>query len=159
MTEKGRTGMTAIETLPTTLGVNHAIPIPNFDEALGNPLGRMLVDTFQSCLATRDPAASRALTKGLQGDLPGQVSPGARSGDLVVPLVGGFQPYILRLTESQHTYFKETAQQTVATASRHHYVGDCYLHGTMNGEPFKTKGWLETENWNSNVDLIDIRLE
>lgn len=158
VTENGRTGMTAIESPPTNAGAEDARPLPSFDEALREPLGRMLLDNFQSYIAERDPAAARALAKGLQGDLQGQAPPGARSGDLIVALVGGYQPYILRPADSQRTSAEETAQQTLVANSRYHYVGDCYLHGAMNGELLKTRGWFGTQNWNGKVDLIDISL-
>ena len=156
-TESGRTGMTAVETLPA--GAESAEgdqpAVPNFDAAMADTMGNMMLSGFQDFLRQRDPQAAGLLSQALSGSLPGQVAPGVRAGDLIVALVGGFQPYVLRpATEFDAT---QTVEQSLESVSKYSYVGDCYLHGVMDGEPFKTKGWFST-SWTSNVKLVDITI-
>jgi hypothetical protein len=51
---------------------------------------------------------------------------GAQPGDLVVRLYGGTVPYILRSLESRST--------DVPEPNHHLFVGECYVHGVMQGE-------------------------
>jgi hypothetical protein len=157
-TASGNTGMTAIEELPPgEKDEREGQPMPKFDAALSEPLGRMMLQQFQTFLAQRDPNAAQALSMGLNGTIPGQRAPGVRSGDLVVALVGGFQPYVLRPADQYNPAPAENASQTLEAVSKYVYVGDCYLHGVMDGEPFKVKGWFGS-SWNTNVKLVDVSI-
>lgn len=141
-TKNGRSGMTALQTLPPGQEGDH--PVPDFAGPMADPLGRSLIEMFQVHLRERQPEAAGALANALAGKLPGQAPQGVRSGDLVVALVGGWQPYVLR---PQGEF-----AQTEADCSEYEYVGDCYLHGVMDGEPFKnTSGAFHRD-----VKLVDI---
>ncbi|KAK5134945.1 hypothetical protein LTR08_005896 [Meristemomyces frigidus] len=155
-TESGKTGMTAVESLPDGAGPAEGEPqVPNFDAAMAEPMGSNMLSGFQKFLQQRDPRAAGILAQALSGSLPGQAAPGVRAGDLVVALVGGFQPYVLRpATEYDVT---QTVEQSLQSDSKYSYVGDCYLHGVMDGEPFKTKGWFST-SWTTDVKLVDITI-
>ncbi|KAK5121031.1 hypothetical protein LTR85_005815 [Meristemomyces frigidus] len=159
VTASGRTGMTAVETLPEGSEVSaereaQHVPVPDFDSAMGDQMGNMMLSGFQNFLQQRDPQAAGLLSQAMNGSLSGQAAPGVRTGDLVVALVGGFQPYVLRPAGAYDA--SQTAEQSLDAVSRYAYVGDCYLHGVMDGEPFKTKGWFGTESWTREVKLVDI---
>jgi hypothetical protein len=126
----GRVGMTAIEggaSHPDTPEDAAGPRMPNFDNSLSSALGRSMMDGFQAYLAERDPAAARITSQALQGQLPGQVAPGVRSGDIVAALVGGFHPYILRPIH-------EVGDSELRSDSKYAFVGDCHLQGAMDGE-------------------------
>lgn len=157
-TESGRTGMTAVEAGPGDAGrAEGERQVPNFDGVMADPLGRMILSGFQDFLRRQDPNAAGVLSQALGGTLPGQAAPGVRAGDLVVALVGGFQPYILR-PAAEYEAGGESAAQSLESVSKYVYVGDCYLDEVMNGEPFKTKGWFGTETWTREVKLVDITI-
>lgn len=157
-TEGGRTGMTAVEILPEGAGpAAGQPPAPDFDNVMGDPMARMMLEAFQDHLRQRNPEMANVLSNGLDGTLPGQAPPGVRSNDLVVALVGGFQPYVLH-PATEHTAPGESAAQSLEAVSRYTYVGDCYLHGVMNGEPFKVKRWFGNETWKTDVKLVDIAI-
>lgn len=143
-TKGGRTGMTAVQTLPPGHGSNG--PVPDFGEAMADPLGRSMLAMFQAHLRERQPEAASAVARALAGDLPGQAPQGARSGDLIAALVGGFQPYILR-PENEFA-------DPEANDSRYEFVGDCYLHGVMDAEPFKDS----SGKYLREVKLVDITI-
>lgn len=178
--ESGRYGMTAIETPPPR--EEGATPVPNFDSALGDPLAQSMISSFQSFLQQRDPNAANALASALRGGLPGQQLPGVRTGDLVVAIIGGFQPYILRPALEQRTYEgpssapgapsgskdffkygdphsaeKEDAAQ-LNDSTKYNFVGDCYLHGVMDGEPFKESGWFGRQHYRKDIKTVDITI-
>lgn len=150
-TSTGKVGMTAIEGSATGADGddNSTGPrVPNFDESLNNAMGRSMMDAFHAYLAQRDPAAARVAAQALQGNLPGQRAPGVRSGDIVVALVGGFQPYILRPVLSEQTTGELKADAKYA------FVGGCHLQGAMDAECFVDPndlygGWKE-------VPLVDV---
>lgn len=155
ITEGGRTGMTAIESRPTVEDSEHTQPLPNFDDALGDPIAAPMMAHFQYYLRERDPDASRVVSQALRGELPGQAAPGVRTQDIVVALVGGFQPYVLRPHSTHSTGNSENVD--LLSDSKYVYVGDCYLHGVMEGEPFQERGWFYN-SWKTNVDLMDIEI-
>ena len=145
-----------METLPEGSGPAEGEPaVPDFDAILENDLGSMMLSMFQDSLRQRDPQAAEVLARGLNGALPGQAAPGVRVGDLVVALVGGFQPYVLRPAIKFDP--AKTAEQSLDSVSEYTYVGECYLHGVMAGEPFKTQGWFTTA-WTKSVKLVDITI-
>jgi hypothetical protein len=130
----GRMGMTAIEGGPSQSDdsdpeVDAGLRMPNFDDALSSEMGRFMMDAFQAYLAERNPAAARLTSQALQGQLPGQVVPGVRSGDIVAVLVGGFQPYILRPVHKVGDGDGELRGD-----SKYAFFGDCHLQGAMDGE-------------------------
>lgn len=143
-TNGGRIGMTALQTLPPGHGENG--PVPDFGESMSTPLGRSMLEMFQASLRERQPEAADAVARALAGNLPGQAPQGVRSGDLVVALVGGFQPYILRP--------QDEFAQPEADGSRYEFVGDCYLHGVMDAEPFKDS----SGSFMRDVKLVDITI-
>ncbi|KAK4547324.1 hypothetical protein LTR36_000980 [Oleoguttula mirabilis] len=158
-TQSGRIGMTAVESLPEGAGAaaeaEQEPQVPSFEDAMANPMGQMMLSGFQDFLRQRDPQAAGMLSQALNGSLPGQAAPGVRRGDHIVALVGGFQPYVLRPAGEYDA--TQTAEQSLDSVSRYTYVGDCYLHGVMDGEPFKTKGWFET-SWTREVKLVDVTI-
>ncbi|KAK4501891.1 hypothetical protein PRZ48_007700 [Zasmidium cellare] len=139
--ESGRFGMTAIETPPEgTAGSSNATPMPNFDSVLGDPLGQGMMSAFQSFLAKKDPRAANALNQAINGQMPGQQVPGVRIGDLVVAVIGGYQPYVLRpALQGEGADGVQLNEDT-----KYVFVGDCYLHGVMDGECFKEFGRFRT---------------
>ncbi|KAI5863723.1 hypothetical protein GGS23DRAFT_620545 [Durotheca rogersii] len=112
---------------------------PNFGPALADPLGRAMLASFQDYLAQRDPRLARITARALAGELPGQDAAGAdqggaRPGDLVVACVGGFAPYMMRPLAA--------AAAAPADDDTYEFVGECYLHGAMDGEDFKERGFF-----------------
>lgn len=155
VTASGRTGMTAVEALPEGAPTEgEAPPVPDFDGVVGDPMGNALLSGFQDFLRQQNPQAASVLSQALNGSLPGQAAPGVRVGDLVVALVGGFQPYVLRPVGAYDA--EQTAEQSLDSVSRYTYVGDCYLHGVMDGEPFKTQGWFGVTGWKGDVKVVDV---
>jgi len=165
-TSNGRVGMTAVEALApnepnepaSDEPASQPLPqAPDFDHMMHDPLARSMLSHFQQYVQARDPAAARALNKGLDGDLAGQRPPGARVGDIVVALVGGFQPYILRPVR-EHEPSGESSQRTLESVSKYRFVGECYMHGVMDGEPFKGANLLGWQRWKADVKLVDISI-
>lgn len=151
----GRIGMTAIEGGPSQSDdsdpeVDAGPRMPNFDDALSSEMGRMMIDAFQAYLAERNPAAARITSQALQGQLPGQVAPGVRSGDIVAVLVGGFQPYILRPVHEVGDGDGELRGD-----SKYAFVGDCHLQGAMDGECLVDRNDYFHGGWRQ-VQLVDI---
>lgn len=73
-------------------------------------------------------------------------------GDVVVALVGGFFPYILRSRlqvadsdDNDDIDAREGSSQLVVSDSAYKFVGDCCLHGSMNGEDFKAGTHYRTD--------------
>lgn len=147
-TTSGKMGMTAIEGSDTKDN-SDGPRAPNFDDPLSDALGRSMMDAFQSFLAQRDPAAARVAAQALQGDLPGQRRPGVRSGDLVVALVGGFEPYVLRPVQPETLELGDLRAE-----AKYAFVGDCHLQGAMEGE-----GLVDPQDlygrW-KRVELVDV---
>lgn len=126
-TSSGKVGMTAVEGTDTTNDSGDR-RVPNFDSSLSSAMGRSMLTAFQSYLAERDPNAARITAEALEGKLPGQRAPGVRSGDIVVALVGGFQPYVLRPVLS------ESDSGDLQADAKYAFVGECHLQGAMDGE-------------------------
>ena len=123
-TSTGRVGMTAIEGEGTT-DESGDQPVPNFDNSMSTDLGRSMLTAFQAHLAAKNPALAEIAKKAMEGKLPRQRAPGVRSGDFVVALVGGFQPYILR---------PEAETGDLQADAKYAFVGECHLQGAMEGE-------------------------
>ncbi|KAK8039630.1 hypothetical protein PG993_008041 [Apiospora rasikravindrae] len=145
----------------------------NLGRMMADPMARAMLEGFQQFLTTRDPNAANLVSQMVRGDLPerpqgdgdeageGQapapgVKQGVQPGDLVVALVGGFYPYILRPVVAQQE--EETAEEPSTGESpaesapsnsapplpmvdaTYEFVGDCYLYGAMDGEDFFVNG-------------------
>ncbi|KAI0003520.1 hypothetical protein F4779DRAFT_96258 [Xylariaceae sp. FL0662B] len=137
-TEGGRFGLTAIEDVgcvDSTLLDNEELedlnPGGGLGRFMGDPMMRMMMGGFQQYLNERDPKAARVAAQAMRGNLPGLDAQqrqsrrgGVEEGDLVVACVGGFFPYVLRPQEGSD--------------STYNFVGECYLHGSMDGEDFRT---------------------
>lgn len=178
--QSGRLGMTAIETAPP--GEEGAPPVPNFDSVLGDPLAQSMLSSFQSFLAQRDPNMANAVAQSINGTLPGQRLPGVRTGDLVVAVIGGYQPYILHPALEQRMYAgpsaapgapsgskdffkygnpnsaKEEEAAQLNDSTKYSFVGDCYLHGVMDGECFKETRWFGRQNFRQNIETVDVTI-
>lgn len=178
--ESGRYGMTAIETPPPR--EDGAAPIPNFDQAMGEPLMQGMMAGFQSFLAQRDPQAANILAQGMSGTLPGQQAPGVRIGDVVVAVIGGYQPYILRPVREHRPYegpsagpshshgskdffkygnldaVREEQEKQLNDSTKYNFVGDCYLHGAMDGECFKERAEDGTMRFRRNIKTVDVTI-
>ncbi|KAL1589664.1 hypothetical protein WHR41_01859 [Cladosporium halotolerans] len=156
-TRNGKIGMTAVETpapRPDQPDGSPAPPMPDFSSTMNDPLGRSMMAGFQNFLAKRDGKAASALSKAMSGTLPGQFLPGVRYGDVVVALVGGFQPYILRAKDAD---VNESIGSGVQADSLYSFVGDCHLQGEMDGERFKEPaGFFFSGGWKSDVPLVDV---
>lgn len=149
-TTSGRIGMTAVEKAEgDSEDQKPEGRMPNFDDAQNNPLASMMMGMFQSHLAEQNPEMAGILSQAMQGQLPGQAAPGARVGDIVVALVGGFQPYILRPAQPLG------GSGELQADSKYTFVGDCHLQGVMEGECFKTTGFF-WNSWKQDVPLVDI---
>ncbi|KAI1505699.1 hypothetical protein F5X99DRAFT_367388 [Biscogniauxia marginata] len=155
-TDGGRFGMTAVEDIAcvdrtlldedevkaSQQGPEGQPRAPGFDRLLVDPMARMMMSGFQDFLKKKDPKAARAYEKALRGEFPGQqenmvrIKGGVSEGDVVVALVGGFFPYVLRPREPGAV----SGAQPTRTDSVYQFVGDCYLHGSMEGEDFQVRG-------------------
>ena len=155
-TKSGLIGMTSVESKPAGVNPEDGPPQPNFDEALSDPLVKQMLAGFQEDLKHKDPKLAEKLSKAMQGKPPGQSAPGVRAGDLIVALVAGFQPYILRPIDSNTASDSATAQ--LEAASTYNYFGDCYMHGVMDGECFRTTDSSGQETWKTDVKLVDITI-
>ncbi|KAK8863062.1 heterokaryon incompatibility protein [Apiospora arundinis] len=175
---------------------------PNMGRMMADPMARAMLESFQQFLTIRDPTAANLVSGMIRGDFPGASEEGAaagqaatdpdfvqgvRPGDLVVALVGGFYPYILRPVEqpqeNQDTAAEDTAaasgEPAAAEASSassssnsnsntaftmadatYEFVGDCYLYGAMDGEDWLATSTLTGQQF-FRVDrskLVDIRI-
>ncbi|KAK8086461.1 hypothetical protein PG994_001435 [Apiospora phragmitis] len=157
-------------------------PRPNLGRMMADPMARAMLESFQQFLTTRDPNAANLVSQVVRGDLPARlqggeegqapapgVKQGVRPGDLIVALVGGFFPYVLRpVAEQQQTAEEPTGESAGASDSSvplpmadatYELVGDCYLYGTMEGEDFLVKS--PTGEQFIRVDkrkIVDIRI-
>ncbi|KAI1487800.1 hypothetical protein F5X96DRAFT_648246 [Biscogniauxia mediterranea] len=183
-TEGGRFGMTAVEDIacvdptlrdeveeikassPSSSSSSQQGPsdkprAPDFGSLLADPMARMMMGSFQDYLRQKDPKAARAYEKALRGELPGQqetpdrIRGGVSEGDVVVALVGGFFPYMLR----PHWSDVGSGTQLARADSTYEFVGDCYLHGSMEGEDFQVAGAGEEVFYRTDVSkLVDISI-
>ncbi|KAI1080324.1 hypothetical protein F5B20DRAFT_570435 [Whalleya microplaca] len=139
-TEGGRFGLTAVEDVACVdsslrdedkdnQDLSGEPRAPDLGMLMADPLARMMMDGFQQYLNERDPNIARGVAQAMRGDLPGQgeqqrrFTGGVDEGDLVVACIGGFFPYVMRPQEGSDSTYK--------------FVGECYLHGSMDGEDFR----------------------
>ncbi|KAI1456232.1 hypothetical protein F4805DRAFT_432913 [Annulohypoxylon moriforme] len=153
---------------------------------MSDPMAKMMTEQFQLYLNERDPNMARIHAKAVRGALPemtegalGRVDDGLREGDLVVACVGGFLPYVMRPKQkeaeteggaeertedgaSEGGKGKSNAQpaeDTPEDPSTYEYVGECYLHGAMQGEDFQSTRFFGQKYWNVDVSkLVDIKI-
>ncbi|OTB00796.1 hypothetical protein M426DRAFT_15151 [Hypoxylon sp. CI-4A] len=127
--------------------------------------------------------ALRGEMPGVNVDEQPRLDDGVREGDLVVACVGGFFPCVLRPVKKEgegegeeargETKDKgkgkepekgassqsEVAQEVEEDSSTYNYVGECYLHGAMNGEDFQASGFLGRKYFSVDVSkLVDITI-
>ncbi|KAI0880474.1 uncharacterized protein GGS22DRAFT_174957 [Annulohypoxylon maeteangense] len=132
--------------------------------------------------------AVRGALPEMSEDALGRVDDGVRGGDLVVACVGGFFPYILRPQRkepevnaegaeaeveggtaaktakgaSEDGKGKSNLQPTEATSedsSTYEFVGECYLHGSMQGEDFQSTRFFGQKYFDVDVSkLVDIKI-
>ncbi|KAI0836862.1 hypothetical protein F5Y06DRAFT_272458 [Hypoxylon sp. FL0890] len=144
---------------------------------MNDPVGRSMMESFQQYLNQRDPNMARLAARAMRGEIPGlsedelvRTDGGVREGDLVVACVGGFFPYVLRprprRAEAEETR-GETEESNSQPAGEHEedsatyeYVGECYLHGAMDGEDFQTSGVFGRKFFRVDTSkLVDIRYD
>ncbi|KAI6082211.1 hypothetical protein F4821DRAFT_247704 [Hypoxylon rubiginosum] len=182
-TAGGRFGMTAIEDVGAAdsnlLGEEKADGEEDkvgLGRLMGDPMTRGMMESFQQYLAERDPQIAHAAAQAIRGEFPGQVAEGqersdggVQEGDLVVACVGGFFPYVLRPQSRAQSREGETGDEGESTqpvegssgddGSTYEFVGECYLHGAMDGEDFQATGLLGRKYFNVDVSkLVDITI-
>lgn len=170
-TESGRFGMTGVENyslVNSTYRNDEPEPQPEgaqpetrgMGELMSDPLARSMLKSFQRFLVDRDPNAADVAAKMMRGEFEFQTQPkiaGAEVGDIIVACIGGFHPYILRPVKTQQEEGEETS--SAGSDSIYEYIGDSYLHGVMDGEPFKqTNWWLRTVYVTDMSKLVDITI-
>jgi hypothetical protein len=161
-TENGRFGMTAVEDIacvdPSLRDVEDSIQssdgrggsvLGNMGKMLADPMTRDIMGRFQEFLAQKNPGIAKTYEQAMRGELQGQQdSPishrgGVAKGDMVVACIGGFVPYILRLRVNPENVKGSATCPTPQLAASNpvfELVGECYLHGAMNGEDFMVDG-------------------
>ncbi|KAI0848800.1 hypothetical protein F5Y00DRAFT_237641 [Daldinia vernicosa] len=165
-TAGGRFGMTAIEDV-VAADNNLVGKEPknregdvraNFGQLMSDPLQNLLMQGFQEYVNERSPESAPMLARAIRGDMPGQnpdrrTDNGTREGDIIVAAIGGFFPYVLRpkSRESEEEAGEEASGSKPAARadeepSTYEYVGDCYLHGAMDGEDFDAPGNFDTRH-------------
>ncbi|KAI0459604.1 hypothetical protein F5B21DRAFT_455401 [Xylaria acuta] len=177
-TRGGRFGMTAVEDVicvdpkldaeeRKARGVGDEADIQNLTRMLADPITRMMMGGFQQYLEQRDPALANTWAQAERGEFSFQQEDhlskrgGVTKGDIVVALIGGFFPYILRprLKAANDDGADEGSSQLVESDSAYEFVGDCYLHGSMNGEDFKVKSFVGTTHYKTNMSkIVDISI-
>lgn len=163
VTESGRMGMTAFEKLPEpTEGAGEDAKLAEvFDmmnaPQLDNPIipspfaPGVMQESFINFMRQRDPASAANFERILKLKDEAQ---GAKVGDIIVAAVGGFAPYVLRRAgEDGGSNSGESIR-----GKEFRYVGDCYLHGVMRGEPFSNTNWLGRHSWKTDVRVDDIKI-
>lgn len=179
-TESGRFGMTGVENYamvdarfrgdefephesgPIASQTGSPLSSRNIGDMMSDPLARAMLQGFQKFLLERDPAAADITSKWMRGELPHQQTPtktgGIEEGDIIVACIGGFHPYIFRpRARGQRndggmsaTETEDEANKPLHADNTYEYIGDCYLHGVMEAEPFTRQTW-----WGSTTFVTD----
>ncbi len=142
---------------------------PNLRHLMEDPIARGMMEGFQHFLQGRDPEKAQVMARLMRGEFPGtgrqqqqeSRARGVQEGDIVVACVGGFFPYVLRpwpgrggqTAGGRDNDGEDKGPCSTTTAgggssrsddgdddSTYEFVGECYLHGAMDGEDFKTAG-------------------
>ena len=93
------------------------------------------------------------------GDLGGSEEGGMRVGDVVVALVGGFEPYVLRRVLAPGQEMVENKQDNsplLHHGAEYQLIGSCHLQGVMNGECFQEDSRPDPQVWRKDLELADI---
>lgn len=171
-TENGRFGMTSVESYSAVNSAyKNGSPEPEAEgeqpgtsklgDLMGDPLAAGMLAQFQSFLMQRDPNVADVYAKALRGEHEFQQdrkTGGIEIGDIIVACVGGFHPYILRpVSPSQGE--ESSPSSSAVSDSTYQFVGDCYLHGIMEAEPFARKNWFLQTVYETDVSkLVDIMI-
>ncbi|KAI8945709.1 hypothetical protein F4801DRAFT_112161 [Xylaria longipes] len=176
-TKGGRFGMTAVEDVVCldpkleaeerkARGLDGEGDSRHLARMLVDPMARMMMDGFQQFLEQRDPTLANVMAQAQRGEFPPQQEDhlskrgGVSKGDIIVALIGGFFPYILRpRMKAADDGADEGSSDTVVSDSDYEFVGDCYLYGSMDGEDFKVKSWVGTTHYKTDISkIVDIRI-
>ncbi|KAI0121956.1 hypothetical protein F4814DRAFT_445907 [Daldinia grandis] len=164
-TAGGRFGMTAIEDV---VAADNSLvgkepkseeesTRADFGQLMNDPLQNLLMQGFQQFMNERSPESAPILARAIRGEMPGQTpeqrtDSGAREGDIIVAAIGGFFPYILRPKAQGPDEAGGEGNSSGAAAeadeepSTYEFVGDCYFHGSMDGEDFDAVGNFDTRH-------------
>ncbi|RYP10344.1 hypothetical protein DL765_008154 [Monosporascus sp. GIB2] len=145
---------------------------------MADPVALAMMESFQQHLRERDPAAALLTARMMRSEAPAQaqgelrqdaLSGGIAARDLVVACVGGFFPYVLRpcaaagdgdsgaagMTRSRRR--REPQPPPAGSDSTYESVGECYLHGAMDGEDFKATNTAGASFWGIDASkLVDV---
>ena len=130
---------------------------------MADPMARSMMESFQQYLQARDPRAAQLTSRMMRGELPGgeerqeeeaRARGGVREGDLVVACVGGFFPYVLRPRGGEGAGTPAEDAAAPQDSSTYEFVGDCYLHGAMDGEDFRTASGFRIDT----AQLVEINI-
>ncbi|KAI0436494.1 hypothetical protein F4803DRAFT_223246 [Xylaria telfairii] len=168
----GRFGMTAVEDVVcvdpslynkerNAQGLGNQGDIQNLTRLMADPLSQMMMSGFREFLQERDPALANSWAQAERGEFPVQQEDplstrgGVTKGDIVVALIGGFYPYILRpRLRTADDDDDEGSSQLIVSDSAYEFVGDCYLYGSMDGEDFKFGTRYQTDM----TKIVDISI-
>lgn len=166
-TERGRMGMTAFEQLPVLDGAEgekqarmaELFNRPEFRDQdaadgaiLPSPFAAgPMQDAFLSFMRQRDPVASAEFEKTMKLK---DFARGAKVGDYIIAAVGGFYPYVVRQAGEQEPHLSQAS----IGGKEFRFIGDCYLHGVMHGEPFSNRDWLGRHSWMTDVKVENIKI-
>ncbi|KAI1750012.1 hypothetical protein F4782DRAFT_511015, partial [Xylaria castorea] len=176
-TKGGRFGMTAVEDVicidpnleaeeRKAQGLGNEGDIQNITRMMADSMRQMMMGGFQEFLQQRDPALANVWAQAERGEFPFQQEDhlskrgGVTKGDIVVALIGGFFPYILRpQLKAANDGADEDPSPLEVSDSAYEFVGDCYLHGSMDGEDFKIKSWIGTTHFKTDISkIVDISI-
>ena len=160
---------------------SQASPASGMGHLMADPMARALMEGFQQHLQGRDPRLAQLTSQLMRGEVPGANGEeqerrrqeedrrrgGIREGDLVVACVGGFFPYVLRPLSTgggEGTTTTSADGSSVVSSplmsrpdSTYEYVGDCYLHGAMEGEDFWAPPEIGTRSFRvDTAQLVEI---
>jgi hypothetical protein len=96
----------------------------------------------QAHVVDRVKSVSQAMEHFFNGTLTGQRPRGMMNGDLIMALVGGFEPFVLRPARVREHFDGEVSRSCIHDGEEYCIVGTCYLEGAMNGEILKERNWL-----------------
>jgi len=163
----GRIGVTGTEKLTKMEGESQ----PDFDKSnnqryspvLGPMASSEMYQSMQIFAARNEGERDRMVEQFIGGTLPGQRPRGMINGDLIVALVGGFEPFVLRPTKLRehgvHGFDEDggkVSQDWIRAGEEYRIVGTRYLDGAMNGEMLKKKNWLGRDVWRKHAELQSI---
>jgi hypothetical protein len=155
-TENGRMGMTAFEETPESKDGDQESKakiaaalnqMPTESDPFG--FGDAMMSSFQGFLNQRDTRSAAAFAQMMEQK---EKTRGVKVGDVVVAVVGGDHPYVMRNVSQS-----ESSEGEIG-GKEFRFIGDCYLHGVMAGEPFTVQNWLGASSWRTDVVVEDIKV-